>query len=200
MLISLNAFNSYSIKKDSQSIMATTIHDHRVNFYKDNEVLNKYLVNYVTDGLKKDEACAVIATPSTIISLNKSLRNLGIDVGSVISSGKYITYDAEQMLTNFMKHGIADFDKFINSVGKLVSATVSSGKPVRAFGEMVALLLKQGNLRGATELEQHWNRLQEKLAFSLYCAYPDSTINSFDNSEFVLSEICSQHSLSAHID
>jgi hypothetical protein len=43
--------------------------------------------------------------------------------------------------------------------------------PVRAFGEMVALLWAQGKSQAALELEDLWNELPGHHPFSLMCAY-----------------------------
>ena len=47
-------------------------------------------------------------------------------------------------------------------------------RPVRAFGEMVALLWAQGFNGATVQLEHLWNNFCETEAFSLFCAYPRS--------------------------
>ena len=42
---------------------------------------------------------------------------------------------------------------------------------VRAYGEMVDLLWKDGNIEGAIALEELWNGLAVKYSFNLLCAY-----------------------------
>ena len=42
---------------------------------------------------------------------------------------------------------------------------------VRAFGEMVDLLWKDGNIEGAILLEQLWNDLGREYKYSLLCGY-----------------------------
>jgi hypothetical protein len=51
---------------------------------------------------------------------------------------------------------------------------LARGTPLAVNGEMVAVLLEQGNLAAALELEEAWNDLRRDLPFSLLCAYPDA--------------------------
>jgi anti-sigma regulatory factor (Ser/Thr protein kinase) len=76
---------------------------------------------------------------------------------------------------------------FDATVGTAIRAAAAGGRPVRAFGEMVALLWERGDVSGALELEALWNGLQRELPFSLYCAYPSVA----DAGDFA--RICSAH-------
>jgi hypothetical protein len=64
---------------------------------------------------------------------------------------------------------------------------------IRAFGEMVDLLCERGNPTAAARLEELWNRLARRRAFSLLCGY---RIDVFDRDSqlSVLPEICRAHS------
>jgi anti-sigma regulatory factor (Ser/Thr protein kinase) len=82
--------------------------------------------------------------------------------------------DAEETLGRFMADGRIDHAAFDAVVGGVIGAAAAGGRPVRAFGEMVALLWQRGDVPGALELEGLWNRLGATLPFSLYCAYPSA--------------------------
>jgi hypothetical protein len=60
---------------------------------------------------------------------------------------------------------------------------------VRAYGEMVDLLWKQGAAAAAIRLEVLWNQLAESRAFSLLCAY--SMGNFYKQGAY--EDICRQH-------
>jgi hypothetical protein len=47
---------------------------------------------------------------------------------------------------------------------------------VRAYGEIVALLLHAGNTEAALDLERLWNGLQREVPFALFCAYPMTSV------------------------
>lgn len=66
------------------------------------------------------------------------------------------------------------------------------GGPVRAYGEMVALLWNQGLVTAAIELESLWNGLGRAEAFSLFCAYPLGSVVDPARSS-ALAEVCGKH-------
>jgi hypothetical protein len=80
---------------------------------------------------------------------------------------------------------------FEQSVGKIVRRAVAAGT-VRAFGEMVAELWKDGNSAAAIRLEELWNDLAGTCAFSLFCAYPMSAFKGAKNGT-PLMHVCAQH-------
>ena len=52
------------------------------------------------------------------------------------------------------------------------SSNVWTGALVRAYGEMVDLLWRDGNPEAAIRVEELWNDLAQSHVFSLLCAYP----------------------------
>src|SRR5687767_2201564 len=69
-----------------------------------------------------------------------------------------------------MVDGLPDRDRFFQVVGALVHR--EAGEPaVRAYGEMVDLLWRDGLMDAAIRLEELWNELGRGQAFSLLCAY-----------------------------
>ncbi len=67
-----------------------------------------------------------------------------------------------------------------------------SGRPVRVYGELVALLWDAGDIAGAIELETLWNDLGCEMSFSLYCSYPTASIDDPDRAKG-LHSICQLH-------
>jgi MEDS: MEthanogen/methylotroph, DcmR Sensory domain len=82
--------------------------------------------------------------------------------------------------------------RFRAAVTGLLDRAADGGRPVRVYGEMVALLWGAGNVASTIALEDLWNELAEVRAFSLFCGYP---IQGFDvQSRAVFKHICGQHS------
>ena len=52
----------------------------------------------------------------------------------------------------------------------------TGGRPVRAYGEMVALLWDDGLVNAAIQLEAMWNELGRAHSFSLFCGYPVGSV------------------------
>ena len=167
--------------------------DHFVQFYETENNLMASVTGFIASGLNSGEECIVIATEDHRVRLNGALADLGIDVNAVLESGLNISIDAALALTWFMHDGSPDPKRFQESVGKTVIRAASTGRPVRAFGEMVALLWSAGNHAGAIRLEELWHDLSESHAFALFCAYP---MQGFDceTHSVPFSSICSSHS------
>ncbi|MGH3173513.1 MAG: ATP-binding protein, partial [Streptosporangiaceae bacterium] len=63
-------------------------------------------------------------------------------------------------------------------------------RPVRAFGEMVALLWDDGLVNDAVQLEAMWEELGGRYPFSLFCGYrADSVTSDMD----AFAEVCRLH-------
>ena len=150
---------------------------HFVQFYHYDHGLLRGLEKFIGGGIKKGDSCLVIATKNHLSELEKKFIGGGIKLAAAKKSGQYVGLDAAKTLARLMGDGQPDEERFWATVGSLVALSAGRGKPVRAFGEMVALLWKKGNLDGALRLEELWNELAKKYRFTLFCAYPQ---NHFD--------------------
>jgi hypothetical protein len=103
-----------------------------------------------------------------------------------------IWLDAAETLGGFRRNGRIDRAAFGAVVGDVVRGAVASGRPVRAFGEMVALLWEAGEVVEAIELERLWNDLARELPFALFCAYPALVFATAGHAE-ALRQVCGLH-------
>ena len=79
-------------------------------------------------------------------------------------------FDAEQTLGKFTQEGTPNWQRFHALVGGAIAEMRLQYPNVRAYGEMVDLLWRDGNPEGAIALEEHWNDLGTLFTFSLLCA------------------------------
>jgi hypothetical protein len=147
-------------------------HDHVAQFYTDEQRLSACALEYVYSGLLRREMCIVVATPEKLITLQKGLRRLGVDISALLVGGYYITYDAEELLTGLMNNREIDTPQLGELAAKLTRHITSAKQRVRIFGEMAAVLRRQKNLPALTQLEHAFDELLHRYDFSLYCAYP----------------------------
>jgi signal transduction histidine kinase/ActR/RegA family two-component response regulator len=121
------------------------------------------------------------------------LRANGLDVANARASGRYVSLDAAETLSKFMVDGSPNPEAFNQLMGNVISNVTDGRAPVRAFGEMVALLWAEGNYAGAIRLEELWNDLQKSHCFSLFCAYP---MNGLGGEKFIEPHggVCTVHS------
>jgi hypothetical protein len=161
---------------------AQSPHDHVVHVYTDDAHLVTELASFITQGFSQDESVIIVATPQHRAALTEVL-----DAGSQL-----VVLDAADTLQKFMIDGAPDPALFETTIGGIVDAAASDGRPVRVFGEMVAVLWDQGNVTAALALEELWNDLAATRQFFLMCAYPSS---SFDGESLhAMNSVCQLHS------
>jgi hypothetical protein len=167
--------------------------DHVVHFYQDDADLAAKVAGYLREALRDAGAAIVIATPGHRRSFREQLAASGVDIAVHRASGAYLELDADDTLRRFLAGGTPDPARFDAAVGSVIRAAAGAGRPVRAFGEMVALLWDTGLVGAAIELEAMWNDLGRAEAFSLFCGYPLDSIADPAHSH-ALAQVCSQHS------
>jgi PAS domain S-box-containing protein len=166
--------------------------DHFVQFYEHDDFLISALGQFIVDGLTGEANTLVIATPAHQAALDAHLDSLGIDVAAQRENGRYMTLDATETLSTFMVGGVPDAALFQRHVGELVARQSAGGRRLCAFGEMVALLWADGKPDAALQLEELWNDLGTRHAFSLFCAYPMSGFSNHTNGRPFL-HVCKAH-------
>jgi hypothetical protein len=165
--------------------------EHFVQIYEHETVLLDTLEGFVTGGLRNGESVIVIATEAHRAALDRRVRAQGFNVDAALAQDQYIVADASDTLSRFMRDGWPDDALFAEAVQGLLQRTVPRGRPVRAFGEMVALLWAQGHNGATVHLEHLWHHLCASESFSLFCAYPRSGFTR--DSAASIQEICEAH-------
>jgi hypothetical protein len=164
---------------------------HAVSFYAlDSEGIDA-VARFVADGWDLDECVVVVATGPHRTAVDELLTSRGYDPVERAARGRYIAIDAQETLDRLFLDGHLDLGRFLLRVGEVISQANAAGVPVRAFGEMVALLWQNGMVEPAIELELMWNQLLRSADFSLLCAYPTG---AFEHAELVdVRRVCDLH-------
>jgi len=168
-------------------------HDHSVQFYEDESYLADSVVTYFRTGFSTGGSAIFIATQDHRNAVEKQLETAGFDLAALGRAGRYFALDAAGTLSRFMVDGCPDPALFRKTVGPILTLAGEDKRKVRAFGEMVALLWKDGNRAGAIRLEELWNDIAETHVFELLCAYP---MNGFEGGCCTegFEHICKSHS------
>ena len=90
-----------------------------------------------------------------------------------------------------MIDGWPDETRFHETVDRIIVRARGPGRPVRAFGEMVALLWARGEQAATVRLEYLWNKLLKQERFPLFCAYP--RVGFSQDAPVSLRAICAAH-------
>ena len=177
---------------------AKSAHEHFVSFYQEDSHLYKSVGRFLQEGLESGDGVVVVATAEHREGLCGALTDAGLDVAAARERGDLTLLDAEETLSRFLvgdlARGTLDADAFERVIGGVVDRAASGvvRRSVRAYGEMVALLFKQGNVGATAELEELWNRLALSYDFHLCCAYPMADFNRATHLE-PFHRICALH-------
>lgn len=145
---------------------------HVVQFYGHDRELAERVSDYLRGALDGGGVAIVIATPGHRSEFEARLARAGADLAAARADGRYLTLDAGETLREILADGTtldrAAFDRVIGSPFRQAAAT---GRPVRAYGELVALLWDDGLVNAAAQLEELWNDFSRTQAFTLFSGY-----------------------------
>jgi len=175
-------------------LLARPNHAHFVQFYDAPEPLYDAVSRFVGCGFSDGEPAIVIATEEHRNAFAARLAANRIFAPS-LADGRLLMLDAATTLASFMVDGMPDPALFDAVIGGAMThfGGRHPGRPIRAYGEMVDLLWRDGNSRAALALEDLWNDLAKRHTFSLFCSY---AIGSFytNNGANDIHAVCAAHS------
>jgi hypothetical protein len=168
-------------------------HHHAVQFYGNDNTLFSTVSAFLGQGLVDGNPAILIATPLHRAAILGRLRARHIDVDRAQRVGDFLVLDAQATLARFMAGDMPDENAFERSVGHILGSLLegrSDRTLIRAYGEMVDVLWKQGRIEGTIRLEALWNKLADKYSMELLCGY---AVGNFDTSPAAFEEVCRQH-------
>jgi hypothetical protein len=165
---------------------------HVVQVYGRDEELADRVADYLRRALDDSGVAIVIATQAHRRAFEARLTAAGADMAAAVHSGAYLALDADETLRAFVTAGELDPDRFERVIGGLIRQAAEGGRPVRAYGEMVALLWAAGLVNVAVQLEEMWGSLGRGHSFSLFCGYPAASVIR-DGHLDAFAEVCRLH-------
>ncbi|MCW3018411.1 MAG: histidine kinase [Solirubrobacterales bacterium] len=166
---------------------------HVVKFYEHDAELVASAGPYLAAAIHAEEVAVMIATEAHRRAFEAALEARGVDLPRAKANGRLVSLDAAATLSEFRTAGEIDHDAFREVVGGVVRSAAAAGRPVRAYGEMVALLWDAGDVLAAIELERLWHELAGELPFTLFCSYPAASVAGSEHAQ-ALAQICHLHS------
>jgi PAS domain S-box-containing protein len=167
---------------------------HGVQLYETEEFLHQCVGQYLADGVKAGQPVVIVATPEHRAAFAVEMRKHGIDPDELVSGRDIVWLDARETLAKFCDGKTPNEERF----GKVIGAVLdefAKNRPyvlVRAYGEMVDLLWKDGNVTAAIALEAMWNALATRYSFNLLCAYSIQNFATEGQSE-AFTMMCDAH-------
>ena len=167
-------------------------HHHAVQFYGSETSLFTTVAGFLSEGLVAAQPALVIATEAHLAGILEHLTTRLIDVGQAVRIGDLMVRDAHDTLARFMIGDRPDPDLFYAEMSEVIDKLIRE-RPrivVRAYGEMVDVLWKQGKPESAIALEILWNKLAAAYSFALLCGY---SMGNFYKQVEPFKEVCRQH-------
>jgi signal transduction histidine kinase/CheY-like chemotaxis protein len=148
------------------------VQHHAVQFYESHEFLCGVVARFIGQGLRTGAGAVLLLTAAHKLSVRNQLEADGIDVATALATGRLLFLDAHESLDGFMRGGQVDDARFFALLAAVIErVSGAAGTRLRAYGEMVDLLWKEGLIEAALRLEQLWDEVTRTRPLSLLCAY-----------------------------
>jgi hypothetical protein len=165
-------------------------HFHAVRFYEDETSLCRIVSGFIAEGIAAGQPALVIATATHNECILDNLRASGIDVATLQENNELLMLDARETLNLFMEDGLPSPERFHNAATAALQCVAGDrSRTIRAYGEMVDLLWKDGSSAASIKLEMLWNKLAGTHDFSLLCGY---AMGNFYK-DVTIDEVCRHH-------
>ena len=164
---------------------------HAVRFYESDRSLADIVGRFLSDGLTEGNPAVVIATAAHRAAIVRELVARHHDVVELQRAGDLLLVDARNTLDTFMSDGKVEDAIFKDVVCGILRRAHRDrvNCTVRAYGELVDLLWRNGQQDSAVRLEVLWNHLMVSEPFSLLCGYAMG--HFYKDPRF--NEVCGQH-------
>lgn len=166
--------------------------EHVVQFYDRGDDLISAVGGYLTRAVSAGAVAIAIVTDDHRRAFQAELTDRGVDAARAVRDGSLVWLDAAATLAVCMHDGEIDAAAFRANLAPVVKRAQDGGRPVKAYGEMVALLWDIGDVVGAIELEKLWNELAGDLNFALFCGYHAQPLAGEEYAD-ALQQVCHFH-------
>jgi len=144
---------------------------HAVQFYDEENFLIDTVGSFLSAGLAAGERLVVIATRPHIDAF--LLKADPHHLERARDEGRLTLLDGRRTLSQLMVGDMPDPQRFRDWLSAIIDSDPPGSSParVRAYGEMVDLLARDGNVAAAVRLEELWHAVLQENTFTLLCAY-----------------------------
>ncbi|XGC79455.1 MEDS domain-containing protein [Bdellovibrio bacteriovorus] len=165
---------------------------HFLHLYDRDSQLVKTVTNFIITGLLNGEAVIIVATKEHCEAFRDHLSRLGFDIDTALERTQLSILDANETLNKFMVEGMPNKELFLQHIGSFLDQKIAEFPAVRAYGEMVNVLLSKNNSNATLALEGLWTELSLTREFSLLCGYHNGVFNN-DTTGDTFKKVCCAH-------
>jgi hypothetical protein len=150
---------------------------HDVRFYNEDRSLVSVVSDFLAEGIQTGQPVIVLATPAHRRAIAARLKDRGLDPEQIPAEDA-LWLDPHATLQTFMNGAMPDIERF-KAIAETMLDHITANRPqvvVRAYGEMVDLLWRDGKCDGALALEGLWNDLAQKYRLAMLCTYSKESL------------------------
>ena len=158
-----------------------TAPDHIVQLYHDQEFLCRAVCQFGGAALANGEGFLLAATLPHWNVWRPRLEAEGVDVEAALTRGQLTVFDAEELLSRFMRDGMPDPAIFLPLAADVVAQARAGGRypRVRWWGEMVNVLWERGHVAASMALEDLFDQyVAKKDGVAIACGFLMDNFNS----------------------
>lgn len=158
-----------------------TAPDHIVQLYQDQDFLGRAVCRFGGAALANGESFLLAATLTHWNAWRPLLEAEGVDVEAARERGQMTVFDAEELLSRFMRDGMPHPPTFLGLAADVVRQARAGGRypRVRWWGEMVNVLWERGNVAASMKLEDLFDQyVAKKDGVAIACGFLMDNFNS----------------------
>jgi hypothetical protein len=163
---------------------------HVVTFYSSQLFPARSIADFIGSSLHEGGSGVVLAKQSHREAILECLCACGFDPGALQKRGRLFCHEPKNALVDFRRNGRLERRLTVAALKKIVAASLLKSNTGRAaiFGEIVSVLVEEGEAQSALQLERWWNEIVAAFPIHLHCGY-DATLFTKDDS--LVEEFCS---------
>lgn len=169
---------------------------HEVAFFEKDSDLERGFAEYAKAAIKAQKVVLLFASETHRTSISHQLSEDGIDLESLIATGRYIPLDATAALSKVMVNDTPDPVRcrgVLEDILRHIATVSEGGRPkLVVCAECAPTLLVQGKEQAAIQLERHWDEVSRAHSVDTLCGYswyafPDREAST------VFARVCGEH-------
>lgn len=176
--------------------MPSQANAHVVQLYREVGFLQRGVATWIGDSLRAGGAGILVCTDENAARIRTQLARDGVDVAALEAADRLQVVEAHGMMSRFMRDGLPDAGSFLRLAEALIErarrSTTAPDAPVRAWGEMVNVLVKKGDIPAAQALEDLWNEVIARTQLELLCSYEVDNLEA-ETHDQLLRDVCHGH-------
>jgi hypothetical protein len=178
------------------SLLTVAGHRHAVQFHANDSRFLDDVSRFVGATLRSGEQIVMVTSEATRSGVAQRLQARNINLTTLAVKGQYAAQDSAVALSQVMRDGRPDKARLAEMISGLDRWRPAIPKGPRSrltiFGDMAAVLCRNGNFEAALELERIWDELTRPLPFFTVCSYPTDCFESAARHR--LPGVCAEHS------